>query len=153
MKILFVCLGNICRSPMAEYLLRHKLKQHQLDHLVSVDSAGTAGYHDGDDMHHGTKQILQHHQINTDGFISRKVRLDDIKQYDCIIAMDNHNLKDLEQLFGQQAALFKVTDLDNTLGFDHIPDPWYTGDFNQTYQLLDRCCNKLIEKIKKELPA
>ena len=79
------------------------------------------------------------------------MRSKDWTDFDYIIAMDNENLRDLEQLFGQhRKKLFQITALCPDLGVDHIPDPWYTKDFNQTYALLDKCCDALLNKIKQE---
>ncbi|TDQ59378.1 protein-tyrosine phosphatase [Mesocricetibacter intestinalis] len=149
--ILFVCLGNICRSPMAEYVMRDKIKQARLDNLISCASAGTAGYHDGEDMHCGTAEMLDLHKIDSSGFVSRKVNKQDWDRFDYIIAMDDNNLHDLQHLFGVHPhKLFKITDLCPDLGIDHIPDPWYSGNFTQTYELLEQCCQALLVKLKSE---
>ncbi|WP_301098205.1 low molecular weight protein-tyrosine-phosphatase [Otariodibacter sp.] len=148
-NILFVCLGNICRSPMAEYVMREKIKQAHLDNLIFTDSAGTAGWHEGEDMHRGTAKVLAQHQIDNKGFSSRPIKKSDWDQFDYIIAMDNSNLSDLEKLFGKSPdKLFQITTLRSDLPHDHIPDPWYTGDFDETYALLDKCCESLLTKIK-----
>ena len=73
-NILFVCLGNICRSPMAEYLMREKIKQAHLQDKIFTASAGTSGWHDGESMHCGTADILDQHKIASNDFVSRKVR-------------------------------------------------------------------------------
>ncbi|NBI13708.1 low molecular weight phosphotyrosine protein phosphatase [[Haemophilus] felis] len=149
-NILFVCLGNICRSPMAEYLMREKIKQAGLSDKIKTASAGTSGWHDGENMHCGTLDMLELHKIDTAGFQSRKVQPSDWQNFDYIIAMDNSNLTDLEELFGQHPEkLFQITSLCPDLAFDHIPDPWYTKNFQQTYELLDQCCNALLKKIQK----
>ena len=76
-NILFVCLGNICRSPMAEYLMREKIKQAHLQDKIFTASAGTSGWHDGEGMHCGTADILDQHKIASTDFVSRKVRSKD----------------------------------------------------------------------------
>ncbi|WP_439257482.1 low molecular weight protein-tyrosine-phosphatase [Lonepinella sp. BR2271] len=149
-KILFVCLGNICRSPMAEYLMRDKIQKAGLSYFIETDSAGTSGENDGDDMHCGTADVLDRLKIKSHDFVSRKVRLKDRENFDYIIAMDNHNLYDLHRLFGKQQNIFAIASLCPDLAYDHIPDPWYTGRFDETYQLLEQCCNALLIKIKRE---
>ena len=149
-KILFVCLGNICRSPMAEYVMREKIKQAHLQQKILTASAGTSGWHDGEGMHCGTADILDQHKIASNGFVSRKVRSKDWADFDYLIAMDNENLRDLEKLFGHQPEkLFQITALCPDLGIDHIPDPWYTKNFQQTYALLAQCCDALLTKIRQ----
>lgn len=151
-NILFVCLGNICRSPMAEYLMRHKIKQAKLDDVIFTDSAGTSDWHDGEDMHKKTKEVLMKKDIDTSGFISRKVTFADWDMFDYIIAMDNSNLRDLEILFGKGSnKIFNIASLCPDLAYDHIPDPWLSNKFDETYDLLDKCCDKLLEKVKLRL--
>ena len=150
-NILFVCLGNICRSPMAEYLMREKIKQAHLQDKIFTASAGTSGWHDGEGMHCGTADILDQHKIASNDFVSRKVRSKDWADFDYLIAMDNENLRDLETLFGHHPEKqFQITALCPDLGIDHIPDPWFTKNFNQTYELLDACCDALLDKIRQE---
>lgn len=154
MKILFICLGNICRSPMAEYIMRHKLKQAGLAEKIMVESAGTAGYHDGDEMHPDTAGKLKAQGIDPQGFISSKVKKGDIDEFDLLIAMDHQNVRDLEKKFGPHPnRIFKITDLVPDIDFDHIPDPWYNGDFEGTFQLLDKCCDALLRKLQSEFGA
>ena len=153
-RILFVCLGNICRSPMAEYVLRHQAAERGLSHLVETASAGTSGWHDGEGMHRGTKAELKAHGIAADGFSSRKIRREDPAHYDLIIAMDDDNLAELEQRFGRHPGkIFKITDLLPDSGYSHVPDPWYTGNFNETRRILTACCSALLDKIEKDLAS
>ena len=146
--ILFVCLGNICRSPMAEYVLRHRAQEAGVGHRIHVDSAGTSGWHDGENMHKGTRQTLANHGIDHLGFTSSKVKSGDIDHFDFIIAMDDNNLADLERLFGKQPdKLFKLTDLIPDSGYHMVPDPWHTGDFDETFRLVDTASEALLKKL------
>ena len=147
-RILFVCLGNICRSPMAEYVLRHQAAERGLSHLVETASAGTSGWHDGEGMHRGTRAELKAHGIAADGFSSRKIRHEDPAHYDLIIAMDDDNLAELERQFGRRPEKqFKLTDLIPESGYHAVPDPWYTGDFDETFRLVDAGCKALLHKL------
>ena len=147
-RILMVCLGNICRSPMAEYVLRRQLQQAGLAAQVQVASAGTSGWHSGENMHQGSLKILQQHGIDPSGFRSRQLADDD--QYcDYLIAMDNNNLVELERLFGRQPdKIFKITDLVPALGYDHVPDPYYSGNFSETHRIVSAACAVLVKQLQ-----
>ncbi|MDO4433507.1 MAG: low molecular weight protein-tyrosine-phosphatase [Alysiella sp.] len=148
-KILFICLGNICRSPMAEYLFRHIAAERNLN--VVCASAGTSGWHDGEYMHCGTAEILDCFNIASNDFVSSKVPNDAPKIYDYLIVMDDNNLRDMQQRFGSLSSmqLFKITDLlpENST-YNHVPDPWYTGNFQETRDLLHQCCTRLADKLQ-----
>ncbi|MCP1660379.1 low molecular weight protein-tyrosine-phosphatase [Neisseria perflava] len=147
--VLFVCLGNICRSPMAEFVLRHRANQAGVGDRIQVASSGTSGWHDGENMHQGTRKVLSAHCIRPLGFTSSKVKKTDIDDYDFIIAMDDNNLKDLEKLFGKHPdKIFKLTDLIPESGYKHVPDPWYTGDFEETYRLVNAGSAALLKKLE-----
>lgn len=147
-KILFVCLGNICRSPMAEYILRDMAAKRGLP--IEVASAGTSGWHDGEFMHCGTAEILDGLNIDSRDFVSSKVCDDCLQEYDYVLVMDDSNLRDMEKRFGRQPEkLFKITDLLPKGSEDHVPDPWYTGNFVQTRDILTRCCDELVNRLQK----
>ncbi|MDO4997507.1 MAG: low molecular weight protein-tyrosine-phosphatase [Neisseria sp.] len=147
-NILFVCLGNICRSPMAEYVLRQQAAENGVSHRVQTASAGTSGWHNGEDMHRETAAILRQHGIAPTGFVSSQVQNSDIDAYDFIIAMDDNNLAELEKRFGKQPEkVFKLTDLIPESGYKHVPDPWYTGDFAETYRLVQTASAALLKRL------
>ncbi len=147
-KILFVCLGNICRSPMAEFVLRQEARLAGVSEHIISQSAGTSGWHDGEDMHRGTAAMLKQHGIVPLGFTSSKVKKSDFEHFDFLIAMDDSNLAELEKLFGRHPEkMFKLTDLIPDSGYRFVPDPWHTGDFAETYQLSLAGCRALLKKL------
>ena len=99
-------------------------------------------------MHRGTRKVLAQHGINHSGFTSSKVRKTDGSFYDFIIAMDDNNLNELERLFGRHPEkIFKLTDLIPESGYQAVSDPWYTGDFDETFRLVDAGCKALLHKL------
>ena len=134
-KICFVCLGNICRSPMAEFVLRAMAPADW-----EIVSRATSGWEHGNPVHPGTLRTLQAHAIPTDlEKRSKQITDEDFAHFDRIIAMDHHNVKDLQKLAPDQALARKIQKL---LKRD-VPDPWYTGDFEETYRLITEGCKKL----------
>jgi hypothetical protein len=147
-KILFICLGNICRSPMAEYIFKDRAAKRGLS--VYAKSAGTSGWHDGEGMHNKTADILDKLNIAADDFVSSKIKKGDINDFDYLIVMDDSNLHDVQKLFGKQDKIFKITDLlPQPHQYDHVPDPWYTGNFIETRDILTTCCDELINRLQR----
>ncbi len=149
-KILFVCLGNICRSPMAEFVMRHLVEQNLLSDYIDVDSAGTSGWHDGENMHRSSYQMLKQHGIDCKNFVSKRLPENALQNYDYVAVMDDSNLSDVYQCLGYDSQrIFKLTDFCED--FDFVPDPWYTGNFFQTYHIINECCLNWIRKLKQDL--
>lgn len=148
-KVLFVCLGNICRSPMAEAVLRHKVKQLGISDEIIVDSAGTAGYHVGDIPHHGTRGTLDKKGISYEGIKGRKINITDGDDFDCIIAMDQENFRDIEYLFKNRnmKKVHLFSEYFKTGKPKNVPDPWYTHNFDETFRLVDEGTDRLLESL------
>lgn len=150
-SVLFVCLGNICRSPMAEAVFRHLIKEEGLDREISVDSAGTGDWHTGEPPHHGTREKLKAAGISCDGLRARQVKEEDFSTFTYIIGMDNNNVRDLEKLASDpDHKIYRFVEFIPGTSYTGVPDPWYTGDFDETYDLVSRGCKNLLDYIKKE---
>lgn len=151
-NVLFVCLGNICRSPMAEAIFIDMVAKEGLSDQFHIDSVGTGSYHEGDRAHRGTRRILANHGIRCES-ISRQVTHKDLDVADYIIAMDYHNISDLQyttrgsQLNGQVHLLL---DFANNTNIREVPDPYYTGDFEGVFQLVEAGCKGLLAHIRVE---
>lgn len=150
MKILFVCLGNICRSPMAEALFRKIVSEEGLSDKIYIDSAATSSWEVGNPVHRGTRERLAKENISVEGMYSRQLNDEDLN-FDYIIGMDESNIKDIKKFIGNRKS-GKVIKLLEFAGIDKdIADPWYTGDFNKTYSDIYKGVKALLELIKKEL--
>ncbi|MBR5939719.1 MAG: low molecular weight phosphotyrosine protein phosphatase [Neisseriaceae bacterium] len=147
-NLLFVCLGNICRSPMAEFVMRDLVFKAHLSDTISTASCGTSGWHDGEYMHKGTQRLLQQHHITPQPFVSSRLSENALSQYDYIAVMDDNNLRDVERILGRNPQrIFKLTDFIDD--FDFVPDPWYSGNFEECFDIIYRCCEKWLKVIKK----
>lgn len=151
-RVLFVCLGNICRSPMAEAVFRHLVKQEGLDHVISVDSAGTGNWHIGKPPHHGTQRILTEKQIDFTGLKARQISKEDFHTFDYIIGMDSDNIAHLRRLVGDSshAVIARFMDFVPNRRVDDVPDPYFTGNFEEVYELVEEGCKHILERIKRD---
>lgn len=134
-KVLFVCLGNICRSPMAEIVFKHIVQEQKREDLFFADSAGTEGYNAlcRAGIHHGTKTILRQMHIPFEEHISRLLTKEDYDKFDYILAMDSQNMIDILSIVGPDKGKKIYRLLDFTGNPRNIKDPWYTGNFDETY--------------------
>lgn len=148
-KILFICLGNICRSPMAQIVFENLIKEKGLENNFEIDSAGTEGYNEaiGAGIHTGTKDVLKRNNIPFKEHYSRKMRKTDYAYYDFIITMDDENIKDIQSIVGFDKDNKIKRLLDYTQNPRNIKDPWYTGNFDETYNDILEGCSALLEKI------
>ncbi|MFZ2353303.1 low molecular weight protein-tyrosine-phosphatase [Paucilactobacillus nenjiangensis] len=137
-NVLFVCLGNICRSPMAEAMFRQMVKQANLESQFQIDSAGTSSEETGNPPHPGTREILAKYNIPADGLVARQITRQDFENADYIICMDGMNYNNLVQMAGpsSQDKVHRIFELVPGEESREIPDPWYTHRFQDTYDSL-----------------
>ncbi len=151
-NVLFVCLGNICRSPMAEAMFRDLVKKEGLEHQITVDSAGTGDWHIGHLPHQGTRELLDRKGISYEGMSARQIQSRDFDHFDYIIGMDASNIENMKkvQLGQSQAYVGRLLDLVSDEAVNDVPDPYYTGNFDEVHDLVEKGCKALLEKIRKE---
>ncbi len=149
-KILFVCLGNICRSPVAEGIMMHLIEEKKLHDVILVDSAGTAGYHIGEAPDHRTVKNAKKNGVDLSKLKARKFSTDDFDAFDKIFVMDASNYQTVLSMTKNKVYHKKV---DYLLNLSHtnknlpVPDPYYGGesDFEEVFKLVYCACEKLIE--------
>ncbi|GLV13422.1 low molecular weight protein-tyrosine-phosphatase YfkJ [Alicyclobacillus hesperidum] len=151
-RVLFICLGNICRSPMAEAVFRNMVEEAGLADEIDVDSAGIGNWHAGDPPHIGTRRVLEKNGIDWKGLVSRQVTPDDLQRADYVVAMDDANMEALERLGAPRSErVFRLLDLVPDEPLNEVPDPYYDGRFDEVYRLVQLGCRELLQKIQKEL--
>ncbi|MFA5328155.1 MAG: low molecular weight protein-tyrosine-phosphatase [Prolixibacteraceae bacterium] len=154
-QVLFVCLGNICRSPSAEAVFNALIQRNNLEGVVSCDSAGTAAYHEGEQADYRMKQFAKKRGYNLTS-ISRPVKPSiDFDRFDYIIGMDRQNVRDLNSMTrneNDRKKIYLMTDFCIDGGYDSVPDPYYGGDagFELVLDILEDACDGLLRKIQKK---
>lgn len=153
-SILFVCLGNICRSPLAEGVFAHLVRERGLEDAYRVDSAGTGAYHVGEGPDVRSLEVAKRNGVALEGR-ARQVAASDFREWDVIVAMDRENLRNLEALgerSGGSARLHLLRDFDPEPGNGEVPDPYYggPGGFDDVYAMVRRSCEALLDTLEEE---
>lgn len=154
LNVLFVCLGNICRSPLAEGVFQHLVNQAGIAHRFHIDSAGTSGYHAGDPPDERTSTVARARGIELTSR-SRQLLQQDLQRFDYLIVMDEDNRAGVERLARKEAPRAKVhllREFDKEADGDlNVPDPYYGGPrgFEDVHDIVERCCRVLLEHIRR----
>lgn len=150
-KILFICHGNICRSPMAEFVMKDLVNKEGLEDQIVVDSSAATNDAVGMQTDVRTRRILDKHKIKYTKHLAKKMTKEDYSKYDYLICMDEENFLDMNQITGgdPEQKEFKLLHFANSTR--DIEDPWYTNDFEKAYQDIHEGCKGLLEAIKDNL--
>ena len=148
-KIMFVCLGNICRSPMAEFVFRDMVKKADLSNKIYIQSSATSRWEIGNPVHHGTRARLKKEGIDTLGKTAVQLTKNDFAEFDYLIGMESSNIRDMLKISGGLHTE-KVSKLLDFADGGDIADPWYTGNFDETYDDVLKGCNGLLEHLKEK---
>lgn len=163
-KILFVCHGNICRSTMAEYVMKYLVNQNGLEDKFFIDSAGTSTEEIGNPVHYGTRNKLNSVNIPVGNHRARQITKKDLEEFDYLIGMDSANIRNMKRFYGFDGFSFGSYSKENSsikkelenkicklLEFagssDDIADPWYTGNFDLTYNDVLKGCKALLNSL------
>lgn len=150
-KVLFICHGNICRSPMAQYVMQHLVNERGLTDCFYIDSAATSTEEIGNRVHHGTRGKLREMGIPCGDHRAVQLKRSDYEKYDYLIGMDDWNMRNMRRILGEdtEGKVYRLLDFTERKGAD-IADPWYTGNFDVTYDDVLEGCEALLEHIMKE---
>ena len=148
-KILFVCLGNICRSPMAEFVFKDLVKKNGMEDEFIIDSAATSYEEIGNGIHIGTRKQLDKEHIEYDNHRARRVTVEDYQNFDYILGMESRNVRDIIKIIGSDNENKVCRLLDFSNNPRDIADPWYTNNFEVKYNDILEACNALLKFLLK----
>lgn len=150
-RVMFVCHGNICRSPMAEFVFKDLVKKRGLEDLFIIESSATSTEEIGNPVHRGTRNKLNEYGISTEGKRAVQLSKRDYDKYDYLIAMDEWNIRNMQRILGHDPKKIVFRLLDFTDKSRDIADPWYTGNFDQTYSDIYQGCKSLLDYIMNQM--
>lgn len=152
-RVLFVCTGNICRSPMAEAVFTHLVREAGLENHFEIDSAGTGGWHIDSAVHPGTLGILEENGIAYCG-VGRQITSDDLHLFDYVITMDDEHLSHvlrMQKKTGKgRAQVVPLLEFTPKIGVREVPDPYFVGGFDVVFFLVSEGCKALLQQIRNE---
>lgn len=148
-KVMFVCLGNICRSPMAEFVLKDLVRKKGLENEFYIESSATSYEEVGNDVHYGTVKKLNLLGIPVEHRSARRITKEDYLKFDYIIGMEERNIQNIIRIVGEDKDGKISRLLDFSKNPRDISDPYYTGNFDKTYEDILEGCNAFLEKILK----
>jgi protein-tyrosine phosphatase len=153
-KVLFVCMGNICRSPTAQGVFRHLVEQEGLSHLITTDSAGTIDYHVGKPPDRRARETALRRGLDLSDLRARQAKAADFAAFDYVVAMDRDNYTDLLRLCpeGLEAKLHLFMDFAPELEVQEVPDPYYGGPsgFERVFDMVEQASHGLLQRIREE---
>jgi len=149
-NILFVCMGNICRSPMAEAVFRDRVKKEGVADRFEIASAGTGDWHVGEPPHRGTRETLKRHGIDPNGMVAKHVSQTLLDRADYVVAMDYENVADLRSWRIDHPKVSRILDYALDVDVRDVPDPYYDGRFELVYQLVNIGSAGLLEQIREQ---
>lgn len=153
-KVLFVCMGNICRSPTAEGVFAQLVKKNNLNNKIHIDSAGTHAYHVGEQPDHRSQEVAKKRGIDLSGLRGRQVISNDIIEFDYVLAMDNENYENLLNICpdGYESRISLFLSHASDLDVDEVPDPYYGGNsgFDYVLDITEEASKGLLYKIRSE---
>lgn len=149
-NILFVCLGNICRSPMAEFVMKHLVKEAGLEDQFHIESAATSTEEIGNPIYPPAARTLAAHGIPCSGHTARQMRKSDYEAYDLLIGMDDSNIRNMRRMCGgdPQGKIHQLLDYTDHPG--QVADPWFTGQFEATWRDVWDGCNGLLAQLRQD---
>ena len=153
-KVLFVCMGNICRSPTAHGVFRHLVNERGLSSKFVIESAGTHAYHVGETPDPRSQKMALSKGVDISDLKAQKIESHDFLEFDYVVAMDDDNMNSMKKIIPENATakVFRLLSLDESLSDYDVPDPYYGGrkGFEHVYNLVDCGCQILLDKIVSE---